>query len=341
MKVPQENELLAPHMTFGIGGAARYMAAVGSVEELREAVAFAAEKKVSLVVLGGGSNVLVSDSGFGGIVIKNEIKGLREKKEGDFVFVEAGAGEGWDDLVAYAVGHGYGGVENLSAIPGTVGAAPIQNIGAYGVEVGSVIESVNVFDSLSGQERTLSNADCAFAYRDSVFKHSEGKHLIVTSVVFRLSLSFVPNLLYKDVKEYFAMRGQANPSMQDVRDAVTLIRRGKFPSLFEVGTAGSFWKNPIVSVALFEKLSLAYPDMPSFDAGEGLRKIPLAWILDRVCGLKGYVLGKVRLFERQPLVVVAEKGATFGDVQACAAHVEGLVFDKTGIRVEKEVFVLE
>jgi UDP-N-acetylmuramate dehydrogenase len=341
MKVFQENELLAPYTTFGIGGATRYMMTIGSLEELREAAAFAIQKNSVIVVLGGGSNMLVSDNGFEGLVIKNEIKGIVEKKEGDTVFVEAGAGESWDDLVAYAVQRGYGGLENLSAIPGTVGAAPIQNIGAYGVEVKSVIESVKVFDPFLGQEKVFSNADCAFSYRDSMFKHPDGKHLIVTSVVFRLSASFVPNLSYKDVKEYFAARNNTTPSIQEVRDAVTEIRRGKFPDLSEVGTAGSFWKNPIVSVAFFEKLATRYPDMPSFEAGEGLRKIPLAWILDRVCKLKGYAYGKARLFERQPLVVVAEKGASFYDVQACAEHVEDVVLETTGIDIEKEVFVLE
>jgi len=227
-------------------------------------------------------------------------------------------------------------MENLSLIPGTVGAAPVQYIGAYGAEAKDTIESVRVIDSATGKSRVLSSAECAFGYRDSLFKGPEGEGLIIVSVTFRLSLLPRPNLSYKDVREYLAARNVPEPTLTEIRQAVISIRQSKFPDLSLFGTAGSFWKNPIISAEAFAELKKAYPLIPSYPAGERV-KVPLAWILDVVCGLKGHARGRVHLFRNQPLVLTVEIGATAAEVDAFAREIEATVRGKTGIIIEREV----
>lgn len=333
----REREPLAPYTTFRIGGEARHLARVSSVAEAREAIAFARERSLPIFVLGGGSNLLASDEGFDGLVIKNEIRGIEARAEGGGALVSAGAGESWDGFVAYCVEKGLWGIENLSAIPGTVGAAPVQNIGAYGVEVESLVESVRAIDMRTGMERTFSNPECDFSYRESFFKTGEGRNFMITSVCFKLGTKPAPNLSYKDVNEFFIKKGVASPTIGEIRAAVAEIRAGKFPSLDEVGTAGSFWKNPIIPAAEFARLKSAFPLVPSFPAPEGYAKVPLAWLLDHACGLKGHKVGKVGLYKNQPLVLYAEKGASAAEVEAFAAAVERAVKEKTGIAIEREV----
>lgn len=332
----EENAPLGPLTTFRAGGKARYLCAASSVSDLREARAFAIERGLPVFVLGGGSNVLVSDAGYPGLVIRNEIRGMRGFDRGDAVVMEAGAGEPWDGFVEACVEKGLWGVENLSLIPGTVGAVPVQNVGAYGVEAKDVVASVKAFDMATGEEVEMSNADCLFAYRDSVFKRPESKRLVITAVSFLLSLSPRPNLSYKDLKDRFAV-ATAQPTAREVREAVISIRTGKFPDLSELGTAGSFWKNPVISSSEYEGLKGRYPDMPHYPAGEGRVKVPLAWVLDNVCGLKGHRKGRVRLFERQPLVLAAEFGATQAEIDSFAREVEERVMRDTGIRIDREV----
>ncbi len=339
-----EHVSLAEYTTFKIGGPARYFCVVKSIEELREALEFAKSKSQQVFVLGGGSNILAGDAGFDGLVIKMEMKGV--VREGSLV--TAWAGEGWDDLVAKTVEWNMWGLENLSLIPGTVGASPVQNIGAYGVEVMDVIESVRTIDIETGAEKVFSNAECGFSYRDSFFKKPEAKKYIIVSVTFSLRLGGqgdgMANLSYKDIKAYFATTGVVAPSQAQVRGAVISIRTGKFPNLSTTGTAGSFWKNPIISKEQFARISAAYPLIPSFPVdGEGTSahvKVPLAWVLDNVCGLKGFKMGLAGLFEKQPLVLVAEKGASSKDVNRLADFVARTVKDKTGIEIEREVGVL-
>lgn len=339
--VPRENISMAPYTTFGVGGPARYFTVAESVKDLREACEFARSRKLPVFVLGGGSNILVSDDGFSGLVIKNEIRGIKESRQGNKVVIDVGAGESWDGFVFDCVEKGYWGAENLSLIPGTVGGAPVQNIGAYGKEAKDIIESVTVFDYALSEERKISNKDCEFAYRDSIFKKETAKHLIITSVTFKFSLDARPDISYKDLTEYFILRRVINPSIGEIRGAVIDIRTQKFPNLTMTGTAGSFWKNPIISKETFNRLKTRYPDMTSYPAGNGLVKVSLAWILDNVCGLKGFSKGSIRLFSRQPLVLVADKGSKTRDVLAFASEIEAIVKDKTGIDIEKEVFVLE
>lgn len=345
-----ENIPLAPYTTFKIGGNARYFCVVKSEAEVREALEYAKDRQIEVFILGGGSNLLVSDKGFEGLVIKIEMKGASFEKGLDgSVLVSAWAGEGWDEFVAKTVEWGAWGLENLSAIPGTVGAAAVGNIGAYGAEVKDVIETVRAIHMDTLEKRAFTNDECQFSYRDSFFKTKAGRKYLITSVSFRLGAEPRPNLAYKDLAERFA--GQASFSgthQADIREAVIQIRAGKFPDISPqspIGTAGSFWKNPIIGAGHFAKLKARYPDMPSFaapDGPEGPRvKVPLAWILDHACKLKGFAKGNVGLYKNQPLVLVTEKGATATETSAFADQIAATVKENTGIEIEREVEMLK
>ena len=332
----KENVSLADRTTLKVGGFARYFFEAESEEEIKEAVKYAASKKLPIFVLGGGSNVLVSDDGFSGVVIQIMTRGVSyEEKSGARVFARAASGVSWDTFVADTVSRGLWGLENLSGIPGTVGAAPIQNIGAYGAEAKDTIESVRALDMRTGKERIFGNAECRFGYRDSFFKSLEGKNFIVLEVTFKLSKEPKPSISYKDLAAFFATQ-KTPPSPKNIREAVLQIRSKKFPDLSKVGTAGSFFKNPIISQEHFEKLKLKYPDVPSFAAKEGV-KIPLAYILDKICGLKGFKKGNVRLFENQPLVLVNTISATAKEIREFSSAIKKAVKEKTDIYIEEEV----
>ena len=300
----QERVSLKDKTTLHSGGQARYFANVGSTEELAEAIQFSEAQNIPFFILGGGSNVLFSDAGFNGLVIHIGIQGIEWSKYGAKVC----AGENWDNFVRESIRHEMWGVENLSGIPGTVGAAPIQNIGAYGVEVKERIMEVEVFNTNTKQNEILRNADCQFSYRDSLFKKPEGKRLVVTSVTFLLSKIPKPNLGYKDIQAYFKA-DSLEPTLQNIRSAVLDIRSGKFPDLQHMATAGSFFKNPIISEEHYKNLSILYPDIPSYAVSDKMVKVPLAWILDKVCQLKGFRNGNVWLHDSQPLVLVTNRKA--------------------------------
>ncbi len=337
----EEKVPLSGLSTFKVGGHASYLLRVTSCDEIKEAVLFAKEKSLPVMFLGGGSNILFGDSGFNGLILKIDIKGIRaeEQKGGrEEVLVTVGAGEGWDAFVAWTLAHGYFGLENLSAIPGTVGAAPIQNIGAYGVEAKDSIESVEVFDTESLEFKVLSNKECKFGYRSSIFKTPEGKSLVVTGATFRLSKLAEPKIGYKDLALYFKDKGI--PTALEVRDAVTHIRGRKFPDLDTYGTAGSFWKNIICEASVAESLKAKYPDLPVYDAADGKKKLSTAFILDKVCGLREYRVGNVGLFAAQTLVVTNYGGATAEEIKNFIAKVKLIVKEKTGIVLEEEVVVL-
>jgi UDP-N-acetylmuramate dehydrogenase len=328
----QENVSLAKYTTFKIGGPAKFFCLVKDEKELVEAADFAKAKQLPVFVIGGGSNLLISDSGFPGLVIKIEIQGI--EYNGDFV--TAYAGENWDNFVADTVSHGYHGLENLSAIPGTVGAAPVQNIGAYGVDVSDTIDSVRVLDIGSGKFVSLKNSECNFEYRDSIFKHRKGKNIVV-SVTFKLEKNGKTIISYKDLVDYFADRGIINPSIKEVRDAVVTIRESKLPDWSVWGTAGSFFKNPVVSVQEYVDLKQKFPGIPSFPECGGKIKVSLGWILDKVCHAKGLTVGSVHVYEKQALVLVAKPGASSTEVVELSRKIQNLVKEKTGLIIEAEV----
>lgn len=334
----EENIPLAPLTTFHIGGPARYFARVQStnINDVREAFAFAKAKGLPVFVLGGGSNVLISDAGFDGLVIKIEITGVEWKEGGEKTLLIAGAGESWDALVQKAVEKNLWGVENLSGIPGTVGAAPIQNIGAYGAELKDTLAWVEVLDTNAGEIKTFTNSECAFAYRTSRFKKEPGRFAVLR-VALSLSPIPKPNISYRDLAAAFVQNPQ--PSLTEIRAAVLTIRAGKFPDLAYEGTAGSFFLNPVVSGDVAARLRDQSPEMPQFPA-EGGTKLSLAWILDNVLSLRGLKVGRARLFEKQPLVIVAEKNSSANDVKKLAEEVQRQVKEKIGIEIEKEVRII-
>jgi len=339
-----ENINLAEYTTFKIGGPARFFCIAESVDDVKQAVTFAKEKEIPFFVLGGGSNLLVSDTGFPGLVIKVEIKGIEVRGE----IISVGAGEPWDDFVEYSVKNGWSGLENLSAIPGTVGAAPVQNIGAYGTEVGYFISSVHAFDTKEMKEVEMLPRDCHFGYRNSTFKHEKGRY-VITFVDFKLKKDGKVNIEYRDLKEYFENNNQdtitnnQRIAPSQVREAVLDIRRNKLPDWNKWGTAGSFFKNPVVSKEKFSELKEKYSALPGFpevDAnGHQLDqvKIPLGWILDNVCKAKGVTSGGVGTYKNQALVIVTKPGATAKEVVDFTQGLMKQVKEATGITVEAEV----
>lgn len=333
----QENIALAPYTTFNIGGPARFFCRVTTEQELIEAVDFARKNKLRTLILGGGSNILISDAGFPGLVIKNEIVGISVKQNTDGTStLSLGAGESWDGIVAYSVERGLYGIENLSAIPGTVGATPVQNIGAYGREIASVLVSLRAYDIKKMKMVELDNKDCEFSYRDSIFKKCKGRY-VITSVSLSLRSDGVVDITYRDLKDYFANKQQSAPSLADVRQAVIEIRRKKLPDWKVWGTAGSFFKNPIISARAYAKLKKEYADMPGYPESDGRVKVPLGWILDHVCHIKGHMVGNVGSYENQALVIVTKPGATASEVVARANEIMDMVAKMTGIKVEAEV----
>lgn len=291
--------------TFKVGGIADYFCRVSNIEELKEAVQFAKQKDLEVFVLGSGSNVLISDNGFKGLVIKIELKGV-ELKESKVI---VSAGESWDDIVKLTVEKELYGIENMSFIPGTVGAGVVGNIGAYGSEIKDVIKYVEVFDIETLETFTLENNKCEFEYRNSVFKKK--KNYVVTKVCLQLFKNRELNLSYKDIKAYF---GSKTPSIRQLRDAIGEIRSNKFPDLNKYGTAGSFFKNPIID-------------------GD---KIHLAKILDEL-GLKGYEENNVTLYERQPLVVVNIGRANAKEIKKFTDSVAQKVFNERKIKITPEI----
>lgn len=330
---------LAPYTTLGVGGNAEFFAVVRTVSELHEVVTWAQREGHTITVLGGGSNVLVKEKGVRGVVVHLVSDSIEYADTQTTTRVTAEAGVSLDAFIAELVARGLWGLENLSHIPGTVGAVPVQNVGAYGIEAKDVIAEVTVYDSLSHTLQTLTNAECRFAYRDSIFKKEGGAHYIITAVTFILSRVPNPQLGYADIATYFG--NKSNPSVQEIRDAIIEIRRKKLPDWNTIGTAGSFFKNPIVSNDVFNALKMRYPEMPGYPGHDGSVKVSLGWILDSVCALRGYREGKVGLYEKQALVLVCERGATAEQIDSFVKKVTACVFEKTGLVIEQEVRVLQ
>ncbi len=331
----REHVSLREYTTFKIGGDARFFVEASSVDELKEAIAFAHAKDLPFFILGGGSNILVDDEGFSGLVIHMAIVGIEWKEEGDHVVATVGAGESWDDLVATAVAKNYSGIENLSSIPGTVGASAVQNIGAYGVEARELITMVEAYDAKNNILKILTNEECVFGYRESVFKTNQD--LVVTQVQFRLEKEYVPKQAYKDIALYIEENGVVTLSLQEMRQAVMAIRAKKFPDLSQCGTAGSFFKNPIVSKGVGEKFLAQYPDAPHYDAENGKTKLSAAWIIDHVLEMKGVREGSVGTWSAQALVVVNYDDATSAQVKKFVKKISDASFEKIHITLEPEV----
>ena len=324
--------------TFGLRAHAARLLRLSSVDELVAAIAAPGWALEPRLVLGGGSN-LVLRGDFVGTVLKVEIAGRRLVREDtDAWIVEAGAGEPWHDFVRWTLQQGWPGLENLSLIPGTAGAAPIQNVGAYGIETADRFDSLDAIELETGERHVFTLADCAFGYRDSVFKRNPGRWL-VTAVRFRLPKPWQPVTRYADVERELAAAGITAPTPLDVSDAVVAIRRRKLPDPAEIGNAGSFFKNPVVDAAHCARLLAEYSAMPHYPQPDGREKLAAGWLIEQA-GWKGRDLGPVGCFERQALVLVNRGGATGADVERIARAIVADVEGRFGVMLEAEpVFV--
>ncbi len=325
--------------TFGIDVSADYFVEIFSKEELKEILNEGILSNNTWLVLGGGSNILfISD--FKGVVIRNSIPGIEIINEDDeHAVIEAGAGVIWNSLVNYCVERNFGGIENLVLIPGTVGAAPIQNIGAYGQELKDTFVELTGLFAETGSEKTFIKSECNFSYRNSIFKNELKNKFIITSVKLKLKKNPDVNTSYKDVKDELTRLRITNPTIKDVSNVVKSIREGKLPDPDKTGNAGSFFKNPIVTEGKLKELKKDYPDVKTFTAEEGKVKIPAAWLIEK-CGWKGKRIGNAGTHTTQPLVLVNYGGASGKEVLDLADKIKDDVYNKFGIQLEFEVNVI-
>lgn len=337
---------LAPYTTLKIGGRARFFARATEIEHVAAAVQFVTKKGLPLFILGGGSNIVVSDREFLGLVLHIALLGktvqpANERLPEDAVVLKAAAGEEWDAFVKYCVGWNLAGVECLSGIPGLVGGTPIQNVGAYGQEVAETIADVQVYDRQTDTIRTLSRAECGFAYRSSIFNSTERDRFIVLSVDFQLRKGGAPKLAYRDLQEHF---GQQLPNLSDVREAVLKIRRSKSmvidPDDRNSQSVGSFFKNPIVAKGIYDTIAAGRENVPYFAFDDEHVKIPAAWLIDNAGFHKGYERGNAGISSNHALALVNLGGATAADIVALKDEIQAAVEAKFGISLVPEpIFV--
>lgn len=332
----QHDYPLAPHTTFGLPARAAHYIELTDSGDLPEICRLPEFDAATVCWLGGGSNVLFMQD-FPSLVVRMATRGIRElERTPDSVLLEAQAGENWHGFVQSSLHMGLGGLENLSLIPGTVGASPVQNIGAYGVEVKDRIHSVRCFDVQSQEWCELSNAECRFAYRDSIFKHEGRQRYVITSVVFRLDTQFVPNVKYGDLAQVLAEQcGGRTPTAQDVAQAVCAIRRSKLPDPAVLGNVGSFYKNPLVDAAHAQTLLAQYPQMPHYPQPDGRVKLAAGWLIDQ-CGLKGKTIGGAAVHDKQALVLVNKNRATAADVRALSDEICRIVAQRFAVDLQPE-----
>jgi UDP-N-acetylmuramate dehydrogenase len=328
---------LAEFTTMHCHAVASNIVDIHKVEELIEALAWAEVRSLPVRVLGGGSNV-VPTSDIDGLVIVMRIRERSACVDGDVVHVRFGAGEVWHDVVEWTVSQGWGGMENMALIPGTVGAAPMQNIGAYGAEQAAIFEEIECYDRQARRIVRLNAEQCRFGYRESIFKHEYRDRMIITSVTYRLSTSPKINASYRDVSEELAAMGVAEPTISDVMNAVVSVRRRKLPDPVFIGNAGSFFKNPVVSSDVAERLRSAHADVPMYPQPDGRVKLAAAWLIDQ-CGWKGARHGDAGVHDRQALVLVNHGAASGEEILALASAIQSSVLERFGISLEREVNV--
>lgn len=360
-----ENYSLLPNNTFGINAKCWQFVEVETSQEAAEKLPFIVKSTKPTIVIGGGSNLLLTQD-YDGIVVHSAIKGISisspssvncptegthaeestsgsSKADGSsfpsFVFLKAGSGECFDDVVATAVSLGYYGMENLSIIPGDVGASAVQNIGAYGVEAKDIIHSIDAVEIASGKKMTIMNSECDYAYRQSRFKKEwKGKYFI-TAVTYKLQTEYTPHIEYGGIKKALEERGIAEPTAQDVRDTIIAIRNAKLPDPKVLGNGGSFFMNPVVSREKFEQLLAEYPTMPHYYIDADHEKIPAGWMIEQ-CGWKGKSLGKAAVHDKQALVLVNLGGASGSEIVALCEQVRKDVMEKFGIDIHPEVNII-
>ena len=330
----QHNISLKPYNTFGIDVPAEYFTELSDIGLLIELTSLPQQKHI----IGGGSNILFTKP-VQGLVVHNTLKGISvEKEDNDHIWLKVASGEVWHNLVLYAINNGWGGLENLALIPGTVGASPMQNIGAYGTEAKETIESVTCWH---WQEKTFvayNNSECAFGYRDSIFKHGLKDKVFITSVVYKLRKQPTYNTSYGAIEQELGEMGVTELSVKAIAQAVINIRTSKLPDPKHAGNAGSFFKNPTIPVTHYERLHSEYPDIPSYKVNDAMIKVPAGWLIEK-CGWKGYRSGDIGVHARQALVLVNYGNAKGSDIWKLSGDIVNSVQEKFGIELEREVQV--
>jgi UDP-N-acetylmuramate dehydrogenase len=335
----QENISLKSYNTFGIDAKAKYFSSFENIYQLEELLNYKLQTTNHKLVLGGGSNVLLTKD-FDGIVLKNEIKGIEiVKEEEDYVYVKAGAGENWHQFVLYCVSNNYAGVENLSLIPGNVGASPMQNIGAYGVEIKDVFYELEAFHKRDKVIEKFLLKDCAFDYRESVFKNKYKDQFVITGVTYRLNKKPSLNTSYGAIQQELENMGMKELSIQAISQAIINIRTSKLPDPKEVGNAGSFFKNPIISNEHYLELKKNYPNIVAFPSGSNHTKLAAGWLIEQ-CGWKGYRKGDAGCYPKQALVLVNYGSATGKEIFDLSEVIIFSVRAKFGVVLEREVNII-
>lgn len=333
------NYSLKNYNTFGVNAKAEFFTEVDSKSQLKETLS--SKQFDRIIVIGGGSNILFTSSSIGGLVMKININGIKIVKENDSsVLIDASAGVNWDDLVKYCVKKNFGGIENLSQIPGNVGAAPIQNIGAYGQEIKNVIDSISAVGINNIDEVIMSNEQCKFSYRNSIFKNELKNKLIITNVRLRLSKNPLINSSYGSVSEELIKRDIKNPGIKDLREVIISIRSSKLPDPNIVGNAGSFFKNPYITKTKFDELKSLFTNVPTFSNEKKMFKISAAWLIEKA-GLKGKRVGEIGTHPNQPLVIVNYGNSAGKEIFNFAMDIKNAVVEKFGIDLEPEVNIIE
>lgn len=332
---------LKPYNTFGLDVNTRYWVEINQEDDLQTLLQLTEFVNTPKLILGGGSNVLLRQH-FNGLVVKMNIQGIDVIREDDtHIYVKVGAGVIWHDLVKFCVNQGYAGLENLSLIPGTVGAAPMQNIGAYGVEIEQVFESLTAIDIATGKQRIFNHADCAFGYRESVFKRELKDQYIITSVTFQLDKTPTFHTRYGAIQETLTEMGISDDTLtiKAISDAVIHIRQSKLPDPNEIGNAGSFFKNPEIPKSQFDLLKSTYPTLPGYPISDDIVKVPAGWLIEQA-GWKGYRSGDAGVHTKQALVLVNYGNATGDEILTLAHQVQKSVYDKFNIEITPEVNVV-
>ena len=338
MPLLNEHVSLKNYNTFGVEAEAHFFAEIKQEQDLVDLFADPAIQNLPLLVIGGGSNMLFTRN-FEGLVVWMHNKGISHEIKGDEIFITAAAGEIWNDLVNYAVDHGFAGMENLSLIPGTVGASPVQNIGAYGVELDTIFHSCRAFEIKTGQFKVFGKADCGFSYRESIFKQELKGQYIITEVTYRLKKTATINSSYGAISEELTKRGIANPSIKDISQVVSAIRVSKLPDPSTIGNAGSFFKNPIISISQFRQLQSSFPDIVHYPVGEEKIKLAAGWLIEQ-CGWKGKIVGPTGTWKNQALVLVNHGNASGKAIFDFSEQIIASVYERFQVRLEREVNVI-
>lgn len=327
---------LKNYTTMRLGGNARFMTDARTPEEVAEISRNAKTQSLPVFILGGGSNIIVHDEGFAGIVVRNRIAGFEILEDAaNHTIIRIGAGENWDDVVKRTVDLNLTGIEAMSAIPGTAGAAPIQNVGAYGQEIADTLISLEAYDTETDSFITLQNADCGFSYRHSIFRGTAAGRYVVTSITLQLYKASPQPPFYRAIEDYFAANNITMFTPQIIRDAVIKIRADKLPDPKTTPNTGSFFKNALIEDWQLNELRNEYPDMPSYDMPDGNFKIPTGWLIEQT-GLKGKTLHGMRVHDKNALVLINESASSYSDLAAARDEISGAVRDQFRITIEQE-----